>query len=351
MRQKMDYIQPTDPPKTGGKCPLELLQMTCASIGRESPKPVSESKKRKLNHQPQTSTSDCSSKPPESKISRKEIDSRSEKDESSTSKGTKTPEKSPEIGQTLKPVRSPVTTSRSAELVRPKSNGSNPERKTSIKTTPTISTTVPTTFGTPTTNLLNPSLLQSAELDRYLRASASLYSATTLQHPASALSQLYPSALGGSIPGLPGLLPQMPYMPFYTGYPQATLGLSAGMNALFPGLGAGAPTLHPSVAPGRGSTSASLTSESEEKIPQRTCDWANCGKKFASPEQLAEHVKEHVTNMPTTPATPPTPQSAKTSVTSGLAATTTNPMALPRFSPYNISSYPRDLLNSRFVYS
>ena len=327
--------------------------MTCASIGRESPKPVSESKKRKLNHQPQTNTSDGVSKPPESKISRKDIDSRSEKDESSTSKVTKSPEKSPE--QTLKPVRSPVN-SRSAEPVRPKSNGSNPDRKTSIKTTPTISTTVPTALGTPTTNLLNPSLLQSVELDRYLRASASLYSATTLQHPASALSQLYPSALGGSIPGLPGLLPQMPYMPFYTGYPQATLGLTAGMNALFPGLGAGAtPTLHPAAAPGLGSTSASLTSETEEKIPQRTCDWANCGKKFATPEQLAEHVKEHVTNMPTTPTTPPTPQSAKASVTAGvtagLAATTTNPMALPRFSPYNISSYPRDLLNSRFVYS
>ena len=342
--------------QTGGKCPLELLQMTCASIGRESPKPVSESKKRKLNNQPQPH--DGASKPPESKISRKEIDSRSEKDE--PSKVTKTsPEKSSPEQATLKPVRSPTTgTSRSIEPVRPKSNGSNPDRKTSIKTqsTPTIPTTqVPSALGTPTTNLLNPSLLQSAELDRYLRASASLYSATTLQHPASALSQLYPSALGGSIPGLPGLLPQMPYMPFYTGYPQATLGLTAGMNALFPGLGAGAtPTLHPAAAaPGLGSTSASLTSETEEKIPQRTCDWANCGKKFATPEQLAEHVKEHVTSMPTTPTTPPTPQSAKptAAVTAGLTASTTNPMALPRFSPYNISSYPRDLLSSRFVYS
>ena len=327
--------------------------MTCASIGRESPKPVSESKKRKLTNQ--TQVHDGASKPPESKISRKEIDSRSEKDETSKVSKTSSEKNSPE--QALKPVRSPVT-SRSVEanIVRPKSNGSNPERKTSIKTqsTPTIPTsTIGPGLGTPTTNLLNPSLLQSAELDRYLRASASLYSATTLQHPASALSQLYPSALGGSLPGLPGLLPQMPYMPFYTGYPQATLGLTAGMNALFPGLGATtAPTLHPAAAaPGLGSTSASLTSETEEKIPQRTCDWANCGKKFATPEQLAEHVKEHVTSMPTTPTTPPTPQSAKASVTAGLAATTTNPMALPRFSPYNISSYPRDLLSSRFVYS
>ena len=364
----------------GGKCPLEMLQMTCNSIGRESPKPNnSESKKRKISET--TKSTNATNK-------KEDINQnfKNEKEESPVAKLAKLSptaaternyqSNSPKNNSGKAQQISTGTLPSQASTSRPKSNSSaeanqksnrnvtssNP-KSTLTNTSPLLGSTSAAHLaslgvsGAPN-SLLNPNLLQSAELDRYLRASASLYSASTLQHPAlsAAAAACYPSTAGL----IPGLLPMTsPYMPYFTGYPQAALGLT-GMNALFPALQPSA--LHNL---GNNSTAASVTSETPasglSEPSMLTCDWAKCGKKFSNAEQLTEHLKDHVTSSGTATAssTAGTSSSAAASKTSPTLpnSPTAAPNAaqaanlLPRFSPYNITSYPRDLLNSRFVYS
>ena len=222
----------------GGKCPLELLQMTCASIGRESPKPILESKKRKLESGSvnsagpgstassggnfsgrQTSRMDGIKNSNLLKDEKKEealtgIKTESNETSSADEPGvpmSKQPKLTPERKRQSYTPESPMHYAtkhqQHAQSVstRPKSNGSvhTAEHQplpvmTSTSGTPTVSTSkmskssvpITTTSASPllasastgmpsnatagaaglnAASLLNPSLLQSAELDRYLR--------------------------------------------------------------------------------------------------------------------------------------------------------------------------------------
>lgn len=173
------------------------------------------------------------------------------------------------------------------------------------------------------------SLLQSAEIDRYLRASASLYG-STLGHPALSC---YPSM---------GLLPSMGYMGAYL--PAAQWNAQSLAAASLPGLAAYSSHLQ---IPQMGVANTGSDSDTSN----HSCNWGSCGKSFGSSDLLAAHVKTDHLGQPST-ATPQSHVQAQS-----VKATTVGPAqsalqsSVPRFSPYHVPSYPRDLLTSRFVYS
>ena len=366
----------------GGKCPLELLQQTCASIGRESPSqsepgsgnPTS-GKKRKLEKSPEKSTeAPVATKQPKTMkedINQNKYVIKAENEEMTVAKLAKM---SPERKSSQSPKTSPPLQKsqlRPAKSTQPSAVTSTLPSK-APKTSPVGTPAVPGLGGMSQLAMLNPSsLLHNAEIDRNLRAYASFYSASAasaaaLQHP---LSSSYPAS--GSF--IPGLLPSFPYMSYFPGYPQPS---TTALSGLFP-------SLQSQTSPeAMAAQMAQLAAMSQQHVTQqaeqaaaayesallqaknaetsssteRVCNWAGCGKKFATPERLAEHVKEHI-NTSTTATTTSGSTSAPADSTTGSATTPTElakvPSTLPpRFNPYGaLSSYPRDLLNSRFVYS
>ena len=187
------------------------------------------------------------------------------------------------------------------------------------------------------------SFLQTAELERYLRQ---LYS-TPLAHPALSC---YPT--------LPGLLPSMSYM---TPYLPAATAWGATQNPLtastLPGLAAYSSSHLPGF-PSLGAlpTAADAAEATVPSVPAAThaCNWGSCGKTFATAELLANHVKSDHLSEPSTNSTS-SASSSQQSSTKANATVGPAPSALastvPRFSPYHAPNYPRDLLASRFVYS
>lgn len=170
-------------------------------------------------------------------------------------------------------------------------------------------------------------LLQGTELDRYLRASASLYGAT-FPHPA---------LTAACYPTLPGLLPSMSYMPYLSGSWNTT-------GTGIPSLAAYSPMQLSRSSLGTTESDTSDTSNTNINLHAQsdTCNWGNCGKKFINAELLAIHVKnEHLGQ--------PIPSHTQQSL--GAMPTPTLQSSVPRFAPYSIPGYPRDLLSSRFVYS
>ena len=355
----------------GGKCPLELLQQTCASIGRESPSESGSTggKKRKLDSK--TEKSDCIPGAKQSKTVKEDINQnkyvvKTETESDATITVAKLAKMSPDR-KTVSPRKSPpataapVVVSSTPGKVRPKvtSTSTKLSKTSPITTTPTVPG-----LSNMSSLMLNPgSLLHNAEIDRNLRAYASFYSASALQHP---LTSAYPSSSF-----MPGMLPTFPYMPYFSGYPSGASALSG----LLPSLQSTSPeamaaqmaqlaALSQQQQAEQAAAAYALSAENAlqktaaEPSTERVCNWAQCGKKFSTAEKLAEHVKEHIntssagstTSAPadsTTGSTPATTPS-EPKLTTAAAATT----LAPRFNPYGaLSNYPRDLLNSRFVYS
>ena len=355
----------------GGKCPLEMLQMTCAAIGRESPKsravdtsPLS-GKKRKIST-PELASSTIAEKQAKSTIPKSPPHRPMLKDSPKSDHGVKMAESRSNHTSFVPTHKSVLKSSPTRNVTRERYDSPNathviklnPSKtpspramsmeigsKVSAQAAAAAALAAATTNQTAALSSLMPtatSLLQSAEIDRYLRASASLYG-STLPHPALSC---YPS--------IPGLLPSMgAYMGAYL--PSAYMGAQNLAAAGLPGL-AGYSAGHlqiPTLLPNPGSDT--------ESVQSHTCNWGTCGKSFITSDALAAHVKsDHL-------APPSTPTSAASSATSGQASAaaaaatahvagmkatpSTLPTTIPRFSPYQVPGYPRDLLTSRFVYS
>ena len=389
----------------GGKCPLELLQQTCASIGRESPTGADGShqggKKRKLENVKAEKGNNEGPGAKQSKNVKEDINQnkyivKTEHDSAGdTASASITVAKLAKMSPERKvpsPRKSPLSSAQhqqssqsTSQKMRPKvSSASQLVKKTSPVTTPQMPVNM-------SSLMLNPSsLLHNAEIDRNLRAYASFYSASSaLQHP---LASSYPSSF------VPGLLPSaFPYMPYFSGYPQAN---ASALSGLFPSLqqsttseamaaqmaqlaamsqqqqaeqAAAAYAFSAESALLQQATKSAAAATTATSNEERICNWAACGKKFATADKLAEHVKEHIntssagstTSAPADSTTGSTPNTATTaggtsqngeqppkSATVAAAAAAAASLTAPRFNPYGaLSSYPRDLLNSRFVYS
>ena len=398
----------------GGKCPLELLQQTCASIGRESPTGADGShqggKKRKLENVKAEKGANEGPGAKQTKTVKEDINQnkyivKTEHDSAGETASApitvaKLAKMSPER-KVPSPRKSPLSSTQqqqqqqssqsTSQKMRPKASSTSQLVK---KTSPVTTATTPQVPVNMSSLMLNPSsLLHNAEIDRNLRAYASFYSASSaLQHP---LASSYPSSF------VPGLLPTaFPYMPYFSGYPQAN---ASALSGLFPSLqqsttseamaaqmaqlaamsqqqqaeqaaaayalSAESALLQQATKSAAAAGTTAATASSEERV----CNWAACGKKFATADKLAEHVKEHIntssagstTSAPADSTTGSTPNTATTAGTgtsqsaaeqppksATVAAATAASLTAPRFNPYGaLSSYPRDLLNSRFVYS
>ena len=282
-----------------------MLQMTCAAIGRESPK----SDKRRCDESEKSSISVASVE--SVKINQS---------------------KSPKITNPS-PRASPIPDRKlgiSKKLIRDKK--SSPQLKHSHEVDHCLKSNtlqlnaapgIPIDQQAMISQLMSQSIQQSqngltqnAELDRYLRASAQLYN-SAFPHPAFA-----------GYPTLPGLMPSMGYMPY--------LQNSWGAGMFNQNLGVNIPVKLRGFEPEETPKTASPGTE--------ICNWGNCGKKFASSEHLATHVKtEHLSQT--------APSTSGSSNLGPMPSSATLQSNIPRFSPYSIPGYPRDLLSSRYVYS
>ena len=177
----------------------------------------------------------------------------------------------------------------------------------------------------------------NTDLDRYLRATASLYG-TAFPHPAlTGTAALTGTTIPTSgYPIIPGLLPHtyIPYIPGtnFAGTGIPTLSSYLGSTAL-PRSALSVESMLPA-NPETPKNSAEKTGNTDNA---EKCNWGSCGKTFPSPELLAAHVKiEHLSTSTT----------VKSSSTANLPVSTGS-----RFSPYTIPGHSRDLLASRYVYS
>ena len=177
----------------------------------------------------------------------------------------------------------------------------------------------------------------NADLDRYLRATASLYG-TAFPHPAlTGTGALTGTTIPTSgYPIIPGLLPHtyIPYIPGtnFAGTGIPTLSSYLGSTAL-----PRSALSVESLLPANPETPKNSAEKTENTGNTEKCNWGSCGKTFPSPELLAAHVKiEHLQTSTT----------VKPSSTANLPVSTGS-----RFSPYTIPGHSRDLLASRYVYS
>ena len=381
----------------GGKCPLELLQQTCASIGRESPPTgenggnVSSAKKRKIETKTEKPSEGERPGAKQSKSVKEDINQnkyvvKTENDSDSPITVAKLAKMSPERASPRKTPPNIVQTQKCTQRPKVSLSSSGQGKKSSPTVTATSSAaTIPTGLTNMSSLMLNPSsLLHNAEIDRNLRAYASFYSASAASalqaHPLASAAATYPNS--SFIPGL--TLPTFPYMPYFSGYP--TQANTSALSGLFPSLQSAEPmaaqmaqlaamsqqqqqaaeqaaaayalSAQESALLQQAKSQAAATSQETERV----CNWANCGKKFASADKLSEHVKEHInttqaggstTSAPADSTTGSTPNTSSQPDTPKVATTVSaTSLSAPRFNPYGpLSSYPRDLLNSRFVYS
>lgn len=381
-----------------------MLQMTCAAIGRESPKRSASSenspssKKGKYENKEDDTSEVSERKTPNHiiKESPKKVSEESRVNDSSRNDVIKNSLKVPAKQQRITSPGIPYSGSVSRRSPKnphpiPSSTGSSPHglNLTSVESQSAAVAAASKTSnarvaaallntqasGMAMNSLLNPSiaansLLQTAELDRYLR---SLYgtSPSALSHPS-----LYPSLLNHGV--------NNPYLsPYLTpgwGASSLTPGLAASYaaNPLLAGAGLTGSLASAGVGSfGLGSTpiagNASVTETLSERLGVETgkhnCNWGACGKKFPSADLLSHHVKtEHLERNSTTNQDAGSTQSSANTL---LSSPTQNPASaaltalkssasvgqghvgatVPRFSPYTVSGYPRDLLASRFVYS
>ena len=300
--------------------------MTCAAIGRESPKPT---KVAKADNDSSLSiiSADSSKSGKSPKMTLKDGHPRNSLNEVKTPfedkslQREKTLRREEEAGKAFsahQPSLSSPLTSESRRLPIPADSKQQQQQQQHQQQQAALSQLI-------SQSGLSSSLLPGAELDRYLRASAGLYG-STFAHPLTCY------------PALPGLLPSMSYLQPYPQWNTSGTGLpSLAAYSHLPSMSRAAPLPTDETA----SEGKAATDPAHPAAPptDTTCNWGNCGKKFASAELMASHVKnEHLGQPAATLASHIGPISHTSS-------------SVPRFSPYSIPGYPRDLLSSRFVYS
>jgi hypothetical protein len=305
--------------KLGGKCPLEMLQMTCAAIGRESPKPKEASKKRKLNPERAMTPIKMSPKarltdsPNSSKmeINVKRVEKPEEQKHLKSPKPVRSPDlKAEKLRQSIiyRKSVSPRISKLDAEVSSPQ-NTANLHEKLKLQNRSLSSHNLHSQFS-PLMSSSTP-FQQSTDLERYLRATASLYGTHIPQ------TSLYPS--------LPGIMPALSYMNYFT--PTYAHNLVANFSNL-----------------AAYSSNLNMSGIIPENVPENTgvihrhdCNWGKCGKSFTTVDSLAHHVKlEHLKSSRERAEQPEKIKSQG---------------SIPRFTPYSLPTYPRDLLSPRFIHS
>ena len=243
----------------GGKCPLEMLQMTCAAIGRDSPKPTSASSAYQ-SAASSTAASSTNNPPRERALSVNDDTNISVVSADSTKSRGKA---------SLKRKAEPVSENKKEDTPKTpaskrRSSPINPLPSKSAKYSPTKSV-LPELSATATdASLLSHLSITNPTLYRQLTASASWPSA------AAYASAAYPL-------GLPGLTqPHVGYNPYL--YPAwSQLGLSSLTSSLSSAFPLNLPQL-----------------PEQPAEPDKACNWGNCSEKFTTTEALGEHVKVNV---------------------------------------------------------
>ena len=224
--------------------------MTCASIGRESPRPA----------QGKSSRSDWT----DSSVSNFSADSTRQ----NPAQKTDGPDR-----------KSPKISSKNTSKVTEKLQKLHKSHSAKSHPIPSLAN------YSGTGEIFNP------ELDRYLRATAALYG-TALPHPA-----LTGTAIPSSgFPIIPGLLPHT-YIPYIPGTNFAGTGIPTMSSYLGSASVPRSSLSIESLVPGN---PASNTAENPETKNTEKCNWGSCGKSFPDPDLLAAHVKlEHLSTSTT----------------------------------------------------